>query len=154
MPLGWKKSNVAQPPQLSSDEEIIWSSVNKKGISHREISQYMCITNFSIILSRVNAAIAKIPLSFIDDIIIIDSHSQGQGSHMTVGTGGYYSRAYIGTSNFKSQSVGNIIMMHGGRPIMTWNNMKSPYELKNLILTEKRQQQNVTDGMMWINKPN
>jgi hypothetical protein len=154
MPQNWKKNNGAQMPYLDQDETIVWSNISKAGILNRRVSQIMAITQSSIIFSQENCIPAKYPLSYLDDVLVVDTNSRGTGSHVTVGVGGYYSRSYIGTSKFQSHSSGTLLFMHNGVPFLKWDMIQDPHNLANLVKYEKKQQQNVTSGMDWISRPN
>ncbi|MGB7956347.1 MAG: hypothetical protein WCF23_20430 [Candidatus Nitrosopolaris sp.] len=66
----------------------------------------------------------------------IDTPSISHGTHMTIGTCGYYARNYLGVSNSNSQTVGTIMFIQNGIPRMTFTNISDPYGLAKLGITK------------------
>ena len=123
-------------------ETIVWKNITTKGFWHKRIAQALELTNYNVILNDL-----RIPLSDIDNVIVSDTHSISHGSHMTIGTGGYYARSYMGFSNSTSNQIGTVMWMQNGVPRMTWTNISDPTGLARLASYEIKQQKNVTAGM-------
>jgi hypothetical protein len=91
MPRDWNPNQTNDRQTYFGPENIIWKNDVMTGIIHRRVVETQVITNFHVIQKG-----RKIPLSEIDDIVIMNQHRESQfqgnryhfrGSGMSYGTG-------------------------------------------------------------------
>jgi hypothetical protein len=123
-------------------ETILWKNITTKGFWHKRIVQALELTNYNVILNDL-----KIPLTEIDNVIVMNQQSISSGTHYTVGSGSRYTRSYVGFSNSASNKIGDVLFMRNGVPRMRFNGVSDPHGLANLANYEIKQQKNVSAGM-------
>jgi hypothetical protein len=123
-------------------ETILWKNITTKGFWHKRIVQALELTNYNVILNDL-----KIPLTEIDNVVVMNQHSISRGTHYTVGSGSRYARSYVGFSNSTSNQIGDVLFMRNGVPRMRFNGVSDPHGLAHLANYEIKQQKNVSAGM-------
>ncbi len=121
---------------------MLWKNLTSKGFWHKRIVQALELTNYNVILNNL-----KNPLNEIDNVIVSDTYTISHGNHMTVGTGSYYNRVYMGFSNSHSKSLDTVMFMQKGILRMRFTNISDPQSLACLANYEIRQQKGVTAEM-------
>jgi hypothetical protein len=72
----------------NNNEVILWKNVSTKGFFHKRVVLALELTNFSVIINNT-----RVPLSEIDNVVVINQYSYSSGSHYTIGLGSYYTRS-------------------------------------------------------------
>jgi hypothetical protein len=126
----------------SNQEVILWKNITTKGFFHKRVVTALELTNFNVIINDT-----RVPLSEIDNVIVMNQHSVSHGTHYTIGVGGRYTRTYMGFSNSNSNQIGDVMFMQNGTPRMTFLGVYDPHGLANLANYEIKQNRNVGIGM-------
>ena len=73
MPAGWNSNKTNDGQAYPGPENIIWQNNVMTGIIHRKVVETQVITNFHVVQNS-----RSIPLSDIDDIVIMNQHRESQ----------------------------------------------------------------------------
>jgi len=120
---------------LQQGEEFIWSHSEQKGILHKHLSSLWAITNFRIFIydGESNQVTGLLMMSDLEDIVVMNTHRVFNSTR--AGTYGSIARGFgisTGSSTGKSVTVGDILFMSHGQPIITWGGITDPTGLKRL----------------------
>lgn len=120
---------------LQQGEDFIWSHSEQKGILHKHLSSLWAITNFRIFIydAESNKITGLLMMSDLEDIVVMNTHRVYASTR--VGTYGSIARGFgisTGSSTGKSVTVGDILFMSHGQPIITWGGITDPTGLKRL----------------------
>src|SRR5688500_12572038 len=119
MPAGWNPNQTNDGKAYLGPENIIWQNNVMTGIIRRKVVETQVITNFHV---RQNSR--WIPLSDIDDIVIMNQHreSQFQGNRYHIrGSGLSY-----GTGRSSGKSIGDLVFIYQGQPGITFRQISDP----------------------------
>lgn len=125
MPLGWTGSDDL------SGEETIWHNEKVTGIWNRKVSEYQQITNKRVILNGSSAVYLK----DLDDIIVMNSHSESKGQNMRVYS--RYGMSY-GMGRARGNSVGDIAFIFQGRPVIVFSQIPDPAGVARLAKSARK----------------
>jgi len=127
MPAGWKPNQL--PPTNLGPEQIIWKNNVMTGIINRKVAETQVITNYKVMQNQIS-----VPLTDLDDIIVMNSHREFQSQRA-----GIYTRG-IGTSfgTGRGRTVGDVVFMYSGRPVVIFRQIPDPTGVCRLAKTARR----------------
>ena len=131
MPAGWNPNQTNDGKAYLGPENIIWQNNVMTGIIRRKVVETQVITNFHV---RQNSR--SIPLSDIDDIVIMNQHreSQFQGNRYHIrGSGLSY-----GTGRSSGKSIGDLVFIYQGQPGITFRQISDPSGVARLAKAARR----------------
>jgi hypothetical protein len=119
----------------NNNGSVLWSSDSKQGIIRKKIVQSLIITDKAVIIQKLNMPDAILPIDEIGDVVIIDQHRIGHSNFNMYGFGGSRRFRYVtGSSNQRSQNVGNVIFLDRNKNArQVWNNISDPQSIQRLI---------------------
>ena len=130
-------SNVLQ----AGEEVIIWSHDEQKGLLFKHVSALYRITNFRIFVYDIDiekmAGLLMMPE--LDDVVVTDTYRTYSSTRY--GMYSDFARGFGvtgGQSQGRSVTVGRIVFMSNGRPIISINGIADPNGLKRLVLAVKK----------------
>lgn len=129
--------------------ENVWYDLHTKHI--RIVVQIQQITTRNIILREEKSTI-KIPLSELDDVIIVHEHRIGHGSYAGFSTGRYFTPNY-GSGYYEHKLVGDLVFLHHGEHKITFPNIIDPRSVQILVNAEKRKLRLIQNFNSKINLP-
>lgn len=138
----WEKNQSLywKTPFLGYNEEILWYNIGTEGIINKNIKWLDVITNYRIMEYFFHNHLANTILLFaVDDIVIMNRHSSSQSYSIGNYYGGRNTIMSFRNSNTKSRTIGDVIIMHGGKPFITFHQVSDPQGIKNLIKSAKKQ---------------
>lgn len=130
--------------------ENVWYDLHTKHV--RIVVQIQQITTLNIILREEKNTI-KIPLSELDDVIIVHEHRVGHGGHAGFSTGRYFTPNY-GSSYFDHKLVGDLVFLHHGKHKITFPNILDPRSVQTLVNAEKKKLRLIQNFNSKITLPN
>lgn len=118
------------------DEEIIWSYTEQKGFFQKHFSTVYSISNFRIFVYdfEIKKITGLLMMSDLDDIVVTDTFRRSSSNRY--GVYGYGMSG--GQSRGQSVTIGKIIFMSNGRPIISLNGVTDPSGIKRLTLSVAR----------------
>jgi hypothetical protein len=131
MPAGWNPNQTNDGQAYLGPENIIWKNEVKTGIIHRKVVETQVITNFHVMQNTTS-----IPLSEIDDIVIMNQHreSQFQGNRYHFrGSGMSY-----GTGRSSGKSIGDLVFIYQGQPSIIFRQIGDPSGVARLAKAARR----------------
>ena len=131
MPQGWKPNQPSSTNFNLGPEQVIWKNDVMTGIIHRKVAETQVITNLRVLQND-----RAVSLADLDDIIVMNSHreSQSQGQRYNVrGFGASY-----GTSRSTGKTIGDIVFMYRGQPVIVFKQIPDPSGICRLAKTAKR----------------
>jgi ribosomal protein L40E len=131
MPAGWNSNKTNDGQAYPGPENIIWQNNVMTGIIHRKVVETQVITNFHVVQNS-----RSIPLSDIDDIVIMNQHreSQFQGNRYHFrGSGLSY-----GTGRSSGKSIGDLVFIYQGQPGITFRQISDPSGVARLAKAARR----------------
>tara|TARA_Y100001936_G_C16049193_1_gene656654 strand:- start:607 stop:1746 length:1140 start_codon:yes stop_codon:yes gene_type:complete len=134
----WTSTEVFyRTPFLARGEEVLWINVGTKGTFTKKAEYVMALTNFRAMIYRFNDRVwGNVFLISVDDVTVMNSHRVSQstraGSFSSVGRYGMQAGSYGGVSSGKSQTVGDVVFMVDGKPIITWGGVTDPNGIKRV----------------------
>jgi len=129
MPAGWKPTNEQA---ALGREETLWRNQVTKGIFKKRVVEVQIITNYRILRNDKG-----IMFKDIDDVVVMNQHRVSQSNYM----GTYYGRyARFGTGNTQSRSktIGDVVFIRQGRPVIRFNQIADPHGVVRLAKSVKR----------------
>ena len=127
-------SNILGLPFLLEGESIVWHNVLTEGTINKHATWLDVITNqrifeYSFQQHEANA----IALSALEDVIVMNQKRISQSNR----SGGYgrskYHIAGTGTSSSTGVTIGNVVFVSQGKPIITFYNIQDPRGLVKLV---------------------
>jgi ribosomal protein L40E len=130
MPAGWK-----QPDHVNvlGGEEVLWRNEITKGIFKKTVIEVQVITNYRVIKNDFG-----IMLKDVNDITIMNQHRVSQSEHMGVYSG-RYARFGMGNSTSRSKTIGDVVFMIDGRPIIVFGQIADPHGVARLAKSSRKQ---------------
>ncbi len=127
---------------LQHGEEFIWSHSEEKGLIHKHLTKLWAITNYRIFNydAETNQITGRLMMADLEDPVVMNTHRISNSTR--VGSYGSFSRGFgisSGQSTSKSVTVGDIIFMSGGKPVITWGGITDPNGLKRMVTAIKKE---------------
>jgi hypothetical protein len=121
---------------FQKDESMIWSHYEQKGFLQKHFSKIYAITNFRVFTYdfEINKMTGLLMMYDLDDIVVTDTYR----SYNSIRYGAYGYGMSGGQSRGQSVSMGKIIFMSSGKPIISLNGVTDPNGLKRLTLSVKK----------------
>ena len=128
--------------ELQRGEEFVWSHREEKGIFNKHLSKLCAITNYRIFAynAEISEVIGLLMMSDLEDVVVMNTHRAYNSTRY--GTYGSFARGFGvtgGQSSGRSVTVGDIVFMKSGKPIITWCEATDPNGLRRLTLAVKRE---------------
>ena len=128
--------------ELQSGEDYLWSYYEEKGIFNKHLSQLWGITNFRIYMydGEINKVTGLLMMDQLEDVVVMNTHRQYNSQR--VGSYGRIARGFglsTGYSTGKSVTIGDILFMSNGQPVITWRGLRDPTGLKRLVIAVKKE---------------
>lgn len=134
MPKGWDRKKIQDDPDSrSTSESVIWSDQITTGFFRKKVIETRYITNLHVSTNR-----GRVPLYQIDDIIVINSKRMSQSQYSGY-SAGRYTRYGMGTANSSSRTVGDVVCMSGGQPVITIVQVQDPHGVARLAKVARKQ---------------
>lgn len=130
MPKGWNSSQN-NSGSVFGQETVIWRNDVMTGIINRKVVETQVITNL-----RVSQNSRSIPLSDLDDIIVMNQHRESQfqgGRYYVRGSGMSY-----GTGRSTGKTVGDIAFIYQGQPSIIFQKIQDPSGVCRLAKAARR----------------
>src|SRR5829696_6413204 len=129
MPAGWKATNEQA---ALGKEETLWRNQVTKGIFKKMVVEVQTITNYRILRNDKG-----IMFKDIDDMVVTNQHRVSQSNYM--GTYyGRYTRFGVGNTQSRSKTIGDVVFMRQGRPVIRFNQIADPHGVVRLAKSVKR----------------
>lgn len=121
---------------LQKDESTIWSHYEQRGFIQKHFSKIYAITNFRIFTYdfEIRKMTGLLMMQDLDDIVVTDTYR----SYVSTRYGAYGYGLSGGQSRGQSVTMGKIIFMSSGKPIISLNGINDPNGLKRLTLSVKK----------------
>lgn len=132
MPKGWE-NKVQSGPSATQSESTIWSDQITSGIFHKKVVETRYISNLAVSTSR-----GRISLSQVDDIVVMNSKRSSQSQYTGFSTG-RYARYGMGNSKSNSRTVGDVVFMSGGKPVIVIEQVQDPHGVARLAKAARKQ---------------
>jgi ribosomal protein L40E len=128
-------------PILAEGESVLWHAAKLEGIVSKKIEWIWALTNFRALNYdfRTHQS-GRIALPNVEEIVVLNKRTESQSSH--VGTYSGDLRRYgvgVGSSKSTSRTVGDMVFMKGGTPIVTFLQVCDPQGLVDLAKAAKEQ---------------
>jgi ribosomal protein L40E len=122
-------------PFLAAGEKILWHVAKTGGVFSKYMEWIQVLTNFRMLEYDFQTHRSTvIALPSIDDIIIANRRTESETTH----TGDYK----YGVSSTKSRTIGNIVFMSEGKPMITLNGIFDPDAVVEIARSAKQQAMN------------
>jgi len=130
-------------PYLAENEVLLWYRIDTKGVIHRNITWIEAITNYRVFQYNFeNHGINCIILSGLDDVAVTNRYRVSQGQNYGVFTGQRYgsmrSGFYTSTGNSKSTSIGDVVFICNGKPLIQLNQVSDPSGVTKLVQSARK----------------
>src|SRR5215207_672481 len=129
MPTGWKPTNEQA---ALGKEETLWRNQITEGIFKKRVVEVQTITNYRVLQND-----RGVMFKDVDDVVIMNQHRVSQSNYM----GTYYGRyVQFGTGNTQSRSktIGDVMFMRQGTPVIRFNQIADPHGVARLAKSVKR----------------
>lgn len=129
MPAGWKPTTE----QTSfGREETLWRNQVTQGIFKKKVVEVQTITNYRILRNDKGVMFKD-----IDDVVVMNQHRVSQSNYM--GTSyGRYTRFGTGSTRSKGKTVGDVVFMRQGKPVIRFNQIADPHGVVRLAKSVRR----------------
>jgi hypothetical protein len=142
MPAGWKPTSEQA---ALGREETLWRNQITQGIFKKRVVEVHTITNYRVLRNDKG-----IMFKDIDDVVVMNQHRVSQSNYM--GTSyGRYARFGTGSTQSKSKTVGDVVFMRQGKPVITFSQIADPHGVVRLAKSAKR---SVTQALKTEEKKN
>jgi len=155
------KVNSVQPSSnipLTEGERILWHRESTHGFIHKEVTFEEAVTNKRCLrYDELNKRIvAQVGIENLPEVVIMNVHrvndSLGGGIFLTprmLGLPGLPLGLYGGPRRGNMKIFGDISLLMSGDIVMTFENIKDPQGLRQLIQALKRAHLGSINGRMW-----
>lgn len=135
MPKGWenKIQNSPDPTSSTGSESTIWSDEVTTGLFRKKVIETRYITNLRVSTNR-----GVVFLNQIDDIVVMNSKRMSQ-SQYTGYSAGRYTRFGMGNAKSNSRTVGDVVFMSGGKPVVIIDQVQDPHGVARLAKAARKQ---------------
>lgn len=118
-------------PYLAENEVLLWYRIETKGAIHKHIFWIKAITNFRVFQYNFESHLANyVILTSLDDVAVTNRYRVSQGQNYGVFTGQRYRSMsggfYTSTGNSRSTSVGDVVFMYNGKPLIQFSQVSDP----------------------------
>ncbi len=133
MPMGWDDKIRKDPDPYEIQEDILWSDQVTTGFFRTKVKDNRYISNL-----KVSTYHGIVSLADIDDIVVMNSKRMSQSQYSGYSVGRY---TRFGTGNVKSNSrtVGDVVFMSGGRPVVTIDQVQDPQGVARLAKAARKE---------------
>jgi hypothetical protein len=135
-------------------EQILFHRQKTHGVFRKHIILDQMITNKFVTQQTFNdkgisTGYQKLPLNQFYAIQSINVHRIGSGTHYTTSFGSYGIRNYVGSSNYSSQSVGDVVFLSSTMPAIIIRGVSDPNGVARMATASRKQfiQNSVKAGM-------
>lgn len=129
MPAGWKPT---REQAALGREEILWRNQITQGILKKRVVEVQTISNYRVLRNDKGVMFKD-----IDDVVVMNQHRVSQSNYM----GTYYGR-YVrfgtGSTQSRSKTVGDVVFMRQGTPVIRFNQIADPHGVVRLAKAVKR----------------
>lgn len=130
MPAGWKQPDNGNIP---GGEVVLWRNEKTKGIFKKSVVELQIITNYRVIQNDFG-----IMLKDVDDITVMNQHRVSQSDY--IGTSyGRYARFGVGNTTSRSKTIGDVVFMIDGRPVIIFGQIVDPNGVARLAKSFRKQ---------------
>lgn len=122
-------------PFLSEGEELLWINTKNEGTVNKHIRWLEALTNFrAIYYDFLKHECGRIPLSFVDDVVVKNQETTSEQNRFGTFTEGCRTFLGVGVSaSYRSSgTIGDVLFMKEGRPIVTFLQVSDPDGVANL----------------------
>jgi len=128
----------SEAPFLTEAEDLIWYDQNLSGIINKNLKVLFAVTNFRIILYDFeNSKGSIIPLSQIDDVVVMNRRTVSDSVRTGTFVGGGRIRGFGGVSvsygKGLSKVLGDLVFMVNGQDVMRWGSIADPTGVSRMI---------------------
>ena len=124
MPKGWDGKKMRDDPDSPHmSESTIWSDQVTTGFFRKKVIETRYITNLRVSTNR-----GVVYLDQVDDIIVMNSKRTSESQYSGY-SAGRYTRYGMGTAKSSSRTVGDVVFMFGGKPVITIDQVQIRTEL-------------------------
>jgi len=155
------KVNSVQPSSnipLTEGERILWHRDSTHGLIHKEVAFEEAVTNKRCMRYDVpnRRIVAQVGIDSMPEVVIMNVHrvndSLGGGIFLTprmLGLPGLPVGLYGGPRRGNLKIFGDVSLLVSGNIVMTFENIKDPQGLRQLIQALKRAHLGPMSGRMW-----
>jgi hypothetical protein len=121
-------------PFLSDGEELLWINRKTEGIVNKHLRWLEALTNFRAIYYDFDKHDSgRIPLSFVDDVIVRNQRAASESTRFGTFTASTSTFAVTEMPDHEgSRTIGDVLFMRNGNPIVTFVQVSDPYRLAKL----------------------
>lgn len=120
-------------PFLSYGEELLWINTKTEGIVNKHLRWLEALTNFRAIYYDFDKHDSgRIPLNFVDDVTVRNQKATSESNRFGTFTAGANSTFTEMSDHESSRTIGDVIFMRNGHPIVTFVQVSDPYRLARL----------------------
>jgi hypothetical protein len=113
-------------------EEIIWERTLTKGMFKKEVVARQIITNQRVLENGIGGG-----LGVVDDIVVMNAHTTSKSQYSGISTGAR-TRVHSGLGSTLSNSIGDVIFLQNGTPVMTFKDVVDPRGVVQLALAARK----------------
>jgi hypothetical protein len=130
-------------PFLPENEVLLWYRIVTKGVIHQNISWIDAITNYRVFQYNFeNHGANYIILTALDDTAVTNRYRVSQGQNYGYFTGYRYgsmrSGIYTSRGNSKSKSIGDVVFIFNGKPLIQFNQVSDPSGVVKLAQSARK----------------
>ena len=145
-----EKTEVNSVIPLDEDESILWHRESTRGLIHKEVTMEEAVTNKRILKydTQIKRIVAQIGITHWPEVVVMNMHrvndSLGGGVFLTPrmfglpGLGGF--GVYGGPRRGNLKLFGDVSFMNEGKVVLTFENVKDPQGVRQLVGALKREQ--------------
>jgi hypothetical protein len=121
-------------PFLSDGEELLWINRKTEGIVNKHLRWLEALTNFRAIYYDFDKHDSgRIPLNFVDDVIVRNQRATSESNRFGTFTASTSTFAVTEMPDREgSRTIGDVLFMRNGNPIVTFVQVSDPYRLARL----------------------
>ena len=133
MPKGWDGKKMQDDPDSPHmSESTIWSDQVTTGFFRKKVIETRYITNLRVSTNR-----GVVYLDQVDDIIVMNSKRMSESQYSGY-SAGRYTRYGMGTAKSSSRTVGDVVFMSGGQPVITIDQVQDPHGVARLAKAARK----------------
>lgn len=127
-------------PFLSPGEQIVWDSIETKGIFSKKVKWLDSITNYRIYQYDYENHLGNFVLiPAVDDVVVTNSHRISSSNSTGTYVKSPYTTTGYGNAKTTSKTVGDISVFADGKPYIVFRNVIDPNGVSKLIKSVKKQ---------------
>src|SRR5437867_7001114 len=133
MPKGWGGDNIQDIPESTSiSESTIWSDQVTTGFFRKKVIETRYITNLRVSTNR-----GVVYLNQVDDIIVMNSKRMSESQYSGY-SAGRYTRYGMGNAKSSSRTIGDVVFLSGGQPLITIDQVQDPHGVVRLAKAARK----------------